>query len=264
MEWECGNVFRKVGMRSLSMCDTRSAVDTDVFILQNSFNHAPHENKLSNTFWPCYNIKFLVREKKNAPQQRRFSYLGRKTFKIDDRYSSRDRFLKIVERDAGSVRSIWVEEEGLRWICSGLAEIGTKPIGKKSMRVFHGRVSTLVMIKKSNQIGSLVHIEERNGDKSRKIYIPKVDRGGGRRVAADVFRMGQILPKSLVKEGKSFMEAALISGWPGKTLVVRRKGHNKWADLEVDLPSCKERLDFLKRCLVGRVGGDLDPVLDPS
>ncbi|KAG5531628.1 hypothetical protein RHGRI_026297 [Rhododendron griersonianum] len=64
-------------------------------------------------------------------------------------------------------------------------------------------------------------------------------------------------------DGRSFLEAANIGGWPENTMAVEEKGEKRrGCDVDVRADSTQKMMRFLERCLVGRMekGGVALPV----
>ncbi|KAA8544696.1 hypothetical protein F0562_019458 [Nyssa sinensis] len=97
-------------------------------------------------------------------------------------------------------------------------------------------------------------VEVRVGEGQRSIFLPVVDVRDGWLMVAKAFHATSLSkPGERRRNGASFKEKAEILQWPETSLKVEKGGEGEWEDIRVNPGDCDGRLNYLQRCLVGRI-----------
>lgn len=114
-----------------------------------------------------------------------------------------------------------------------------------------------------------VHVERKMNRRGKFLLIEVLSRGGRRSIQPPEILGGQgwialaaklsrfVQGSGGKKNFRSYRDVAAIPTWLDLGSTVRHGNKDKEVDLIVEDDSCKEKLRFLERCLVGRIG-DLD------
>lgn len=120
----------------------------------------------------------------------------------------------------------------------------------------------VVVAKEKNRSGRFLKIMVRSSQRMAMICIPELSEDLGWNMVAE--RIDRFVGEVGVEKPKvydSYKEAAEIPPWPNLSLKIRPLPKDSVVDFEVEERSCEGTLNFLERCLVGRVGALIAPFL---
>lgn len=181
---------------------------------------------------------------------------GRKTFDVIKGPREVHYEFNLLERYRGRVHEIFLSYRELLWVCDWMGK--AHRIKGEFWKKGHERMREVCVAKMFNKAGTFISIKCGGLGRSREVCIPEVVVNCGWDLLGEKMRKfahGFNTEKKQIP--RSFEEAAAIPPWPDSEVRVRHGAEAIGVDFMVEEDTCRGTLNFLERCLVGRVG-DLD------